>query len=318
MGRIYVKEFFLEEDKLKVSEMIENVREVYRERIENLKWMSDKTKKSALKKLDKFSYKIGYPDKWGDVTKLKVEKGRLILNLRAQNRWLWQQQLARIGKKTDRSRWEMAPQTINAYFHPLNNEVVFPAAILQAPFYNPEADDALNYGGIMTVIGHEFTHGFDDKGSKYDQNGNLKTWWSKEDRKEFDKLGRAYSKYFAEFEALANIKLNGDLTLGENIADLGGITLAYYALKKDVEKNGEPDLIDGLTWQQRFFLGWAGVWRENIRDERLLQQIKTDPHSPDRFRINGPLPHFAPFYEAFDVQPEGKMYLKPEARIEIW
>lgn len=318
LGRIYVQKFFAEEDKQKVSAMIENVRAVYRERIENLAWMSDETKKSALKKLGKFSYKIGYPDKWGDVSKLKVQKGRLVLSLRAQNRWMWQKQLDRIGKETDKSRWWMAPQSVNAYFMPPNNEIVFPAAILQPPFYNPEADDALNYGGIMAVIGHEFTHGFDDEGSKYDEKGNLRTWWNEEDRKEFDKLGKAYSKYFGGFEALPKIKLSGDLTLGENIADLGGISLAYYALAKSIAENGEPGMIDGLTWRQRFFLGWARVWRGNMTDEALLQRVKTDPHSPARFRINGPLPHFTPFYEAFNISPEDKMYLRPEARIEIW
>lgn len=318
LAKIYVEKFFPKEAKEKVVEMVENIREIYAERIGNLDWMSDGTKKSALRKLEKFSYKIGYPDKWGDSSKLKVKPGELVLSLRGQSKWNWQKQLDRIGEPVDKSRWYMSPQTINAYFMPPNNEIVFPAAILQPPFFDLEADDALNYGGIMAVIGHEFTHGFDDEGSQYDEDGNLKIWWKDEDRKLFGKLGKSYSEYFSEFEVLPKIKLNGNLTLGENIADLGGITLAYHALEKSIAENGDPGLIDGLTWQQRFFLSWARVWRENITDEALLNRVKTDPHSPDRFRINGPLPHFTPFYEAFDVGPEDGMYIAPEKRIVIW
>lgn len=318
LGRIYAKEFFTEDDKKKVAEMIENIRSVYKERIQALDWMSPDTKRKALVKLKEFKYKIAYPDKWRALPGLDINPATLLQNDRNMSVSLWNLSLEDIGKQSDKSRWEMSPQTVNAYFLPPSNEIVFPAAILQPPFFDPGADDALNYGGIMAVIGHEFTHGFDDEGSKYDEKGNLHEWWSKADRASFDKITKAYSKYFSQFEPLKGTPINGDLTLGENIADLGGITLAYYALERSIRLKGDPGLIDGFTWQQRFFLSWAHIWKNNTTDEALMQRIKADPHSPARFRVNGPLPHFAPFYEAFGITKENLMYIEPKSRIAVW
>lgn len=318
MGRLYAKEYFPESSKQKVAEMIENIRNVFQNRINGLDWMSEVTKEKAQKKLADFSYKIGYPDQWIDTSKIQVRPNALIKNARSINEWKHNFYLSKIGKKVDKTEWGMSPQTINAYYRPTSNEIVFPAGILQPPFFNPDADDAVNYGGIMAVIGHEFSHGFDDKGSEYDGEGNLNKWWTEKDRKEFDKLGIKLSKYFSQFEPIEGARINGDLTLGENIGDLGGITLSYYALEKSIQKNGDPGEIDGLTWKQRYFLSWAKIWCENLTDERLRNAIKTDPHSPDRFRIMGPLPHFDPFYEAFDVKPGDAMYIEPSKRIAIW
>lgn len=318
VGRLYAEKFFPESSKKKVAEMIENIRSVYKQRIENLDWMSKQTKEKAHKKLAAFDYKIGYPDKWPDTSSIKISPGGLIENARSAREWKHNFYLNKIGKKVDRSEWGMSPQTINAYYRQATNEVVFPTGILQPPFFNPGADDAINYGGIMTVIGHEFSHGFDDKGSEYDGDGNLRKWWAESDREEFDKLGRKLSKYFSKFEPIEGVNINGDLTLGENIGDLGGITLSYYALEKSIRENGEPGLIDGFTWQQRFFLSWAKVWCENLTEEKLRNALKTDPHSPDRFRVMGPLPHFDPFYEAFDIKKGDKMYIEPSKRIVIW
>jgi putative endopeptidase len=223
-----------------------------------------------------------------------------------------------VGVAVDKKRWLMPPQTVNAYYNPLNNEIVFPAGILQAPFFNPTADDAINYGGIIAVIGHEFTHGFDDQGAQYDSKGNLKNWWTEEDAKNFNALGDQYISYFNQFEPLKGVHVNGALTIGENIADLGGITLAYYALKKSLEGKPEPAKINGFTWQQRFFLSWAQVWHNNIKDEELRNRLQTDPHSPARYRINGPLKHFQPFYEAFDVKEGDKMWIPENQRVIIW
>ena len=212
----------------------------------------------------------------------------------------------------------MTPQIVNAYYNPSNNEVVFPAGILQPPFFNPNADDAINYGGIIAVIGHEFTHGFDDQGAQFDAEGNLKNWWTPEDNASFSKLAGRYIHYFSGLEAAPGFNINGPLTIGENIADLGGLTLAYYALKKSFEGKGEPQPIDGFTWQQRFFLGWAQVWHENITDASLRNQIQTDTHSPARFRINGPLPHLKEFADAWGCAPGSKMVLADTARVVIW
>lgn len=318
LGKLFAKKYFPESSKKKVSEMIENVRKVYGERIDKLTWMSDSTKQMAHKKLASFTYKIGYPDKWKDYSSINIDKGKLIENVIAASLYEHKDNIDKIGKPVDKSKWEMTPQTVNAYYNPLNNEVVFPAGILQPPFYNPDADDAINYGGIIAVIGHEFTHGFDDQGSQFDADGNLKNWWTNADRANFDKLTQKYIKYFSGLEALPGFKINGALTIGENVADLGGLTLAYHALEKSFEGKGEPKPIDGLTWQQRFFLGWAQVWHGNITDAALRQQIQTDPHSPARFRINGPLPHLAEFEKAWGCTPGSKMVLPEAERVVIW
>lgn len=318
LGRLYTKAYFPETSKKKVAEMIENVRAVFSERVDQLAWMSAGTKEMAKKKLSTFTYKIGYPDQWEDYSNIQVKRGELLTNVLNNTLWSHNKMLKDIGKPVDKKRWFMPPQTVNAYYNPLNNEIVFPAGILQAPFFNPDADDAINYGGIIAVIGHEFTHGFDDQGAQYDETGNLRNWWTKADSDNFSKLGKRYIAYFNAFEPMPGVHINGALTIGENIADLGGLTLAYYALKRSLQGKAEPAPIDGFTWQQRFFMSWAQVWHNNIKDEELRNRLQTDPHSPARYRINGPLKHLNEFYDAFGVQEGDKMWIPLEQRILIW
>jgi putative endopeptidase len=318
LGRLYTKQYFPESSKKKVAEMIDNVRAVYSERVDKLTWMTEATKTMAKKKLSTFTYKIGYPDQWEDYTNIQVNPKELIANVISNTLWSHNKMLNDIGKPVDKKRWFMSPQTVNAYYNPLNNEIVFPAGILQAPFFNADADDAINYGGIIAVIGHEFTHGFDDQGAQYDETGNLRNWWSKEDFNNFNALGKRYISYFSAFEPMPGVNINGELTIGENIADLGGLTLAYYALKRSFEGKSEPAKIDGFTWQQRFFLSWAQVWHNNIKDEELRNRLQTDPHSPARYRINGPLKHLNEFYEAFGVKEGDKMWIPVDQRVIIW
>ncbi|MEC5148316.1 M13 family metallopeptidase [Chitinophaga sp. 212800010-3] len=318
LGKLFAKKYFPESSKKKVSEMIENVRTVYGERVDKLTWMGDSTKQMAHKKLASFTYKIGYPDKWKDYSTINIDKGTLIENLISAALYAHKENIDKIGKPVDKTEWGMTPQTVNAYYNPLNNEVVFPAGILQPPFYNQDADDAINYGGIIAVIGHEFTHGFDDQGSQFDADGNLKNWWTKSDREKFDQLTKRYIDYFNHLEPLTGFFINGKLTVGENVADLGGLTLAYHALAKSLQGKPEPKPIDGYTWQQRFFLGWAQVWHENITDAALRNQIQTNEHSPARFRILGPLPHLAEFQAAWGCAPGSKMALPEAKRVVIW
>ncbi len=318
LGKLFVKQYFPESSKQKVSAMIENVRTVYGERIDKLSWMSPATKQMAHKKLTAFTYKIGYPDKWKDYSSINIQKDKLVENIISAAAYRIAERNKKIGKEVDRSEWYMTPQTVNAYYNPLNNEVVFPAGILQPPFFNPDADDAINYGGIIAVIGHEFTHGFDDQGSQFDAEGNLQNWWTEDDRKNFEGLAKKYIDYFSGLEPLPGFKINGALTIGENIADLGGLTLAYHALEKSLEGKPEPAPIDGFNWKQRFFLGWAQVWHANITDAGLRNQIQTDPHSPARYRINGPLPHMTEFSNAWDCGNGGKMVLPAAERVVIW
>ena len=295
--------------------MIENVPAVYSDRIDKLAWMSPETKVKAKKKLSQFTWKIGYPDKWKDYSTIDIQRDKLIENMMNVDLWEHNDMIAKAGKPVDKSEWGMTPQTINAYNNPTNNEIVFPAAILQPPFFNPDADDAINYGGIISVIGHEMTHGFDDNGAQYDGEGNLKNWWAPEDLKNFTALGEKLQKYFDSFEVTPGFKINGKLTLGENIADLGGITLGYYALVKSMEGKKAPDPIDGFTWQQRFFLGWAQVWHENMRKESLISQVQTNEHSPARWRINATLGQVKEFSDAFG---KGKMSVPDGDRVVIW
>lgn len=318
LGKLFAKKYFPEEDKKKVSEMIENVRSVYGERIDKLTWMSDSTKAKAHKKLKAFTYKIGYPDKWDDFSSIEIKGDKLFENVISASLYKHKKDVKKIGKPVDKSEWLMTPQTVNAYYNPLNNEVVFPAGILQPPFYNRNADDAINYGGIIAVIGHEFTHGFDDQGSQFDDEGNLKNWWTTADRANFEKLTKKYIDYFSGIEALPGFKINGALTIGENVADLGGLTLAYYALEKSLKGKPEPALIDGFNWKQRFFLGWAQVWHMNTTDEALRNQVQTDPHSPAKTRINGPMPHLKEFQEAWKCGQGSKMVLPDADRVVIW
>ncbi|SFD24442.1 endothelin-converting enzyme Metallo peptidase. MEROPS family M13 [Chitinophaga sp. CF118] len=318
LGKLFVKKYFPESSKQKVSEMIENVRTVYGERVDALTWMGDSTKKMAHKKLASFTYKIGYPDKWKDYSTIDIKPATLIENIVSASHFSHKEALDKIGKPVDKTEWGMTPQTVNAYYNPLNNEVVFPAGILQPPFFNANADDAINYGGIIAVIGHEFTHGFDDQGSQFDADGNLKNWWTDKDRKNFMALSNKYVRYFDGIEVLPGFHINGALTIGENTADLGGLTLAYYALAKSLKGKPEPALIDGYNWKQRFFLGWAQVWHGNSTEAALRNQVQTDPHSPARDRINGPLPHLKEFADAWAGTPGNKMVLPDSARVVIW
>lgn len=318
LGKLFAAKYFPESSKKKVAEMIENVRTVFGERIDALSWMSPATKVAARKKLAAFTYKIGYPDTWKDYSTIEIKANTLLENIISARKWRVNEARNKIGKAVDKTEWGMSPQTVNAYYSPMNNEIVFPAGILQPPFFNPDADDAINYGGIIAVIGHEFSHGFDDKGSKYNAEGNLENWWTEADRNAFDALANKYIAYFDAKEVLPGLKINGKLTIGENIADLGGLTLAYYALKKSIDKKGAPAPIDGFTWQQRFFLGWAQVWHTNITEKALRQQVLTDPHSPAKERINGPMPHLKEFQEAWQTKPGDALYLDPAARIVIW
>ncbi|OJV54376.1 MAG: endothelin-converting protein [Bacteroidetes bacterium 43-16] len=318
LGKLFAAKYFPESSKKKVAEMIENVRTVFGERIDGLSWMSANTKIEARKKLAEFTYKIGYPDTWKDYSTIEIKPNALVANIIAARQWRVNEARNKIGKEVDKTEWGMSPQTVNAYYSPMNNEIVFPAGILQPPFFNPDADDAINYGGIIAVIGHEFSHGFDDKGSKYNAEGNLSNWWTEDDRTAFDALANKYIEYFDHKEVLPGLNINGKLTIGENIADLGGLTLAYYALKKSIDKNGAPAPIDGFTWQQRFFLGWAQVWHTNITEKALRQQVLTDPHSPAKERINGPMPHLKEFQEAWQTKPGDALYLDEASRIVIW
>jgi putative endopeptidase len=315
LGKLFAAKYFPESSKKKVNEMIENVRAVYGERIEKLTWMSPETKIKAKKKLSQFTWKIGYPDKWKDYSSIDIQSDKLIENMMNITLWEHNDMIAKAGKPVDKSEWMMSPQTINAYNNSTNNEIVFPAAILQPPFFNPDADDAINYGGIISVIGHEMTHGFDDQGAQYDGEGNLKNWWAPEDAKNFAALGERLKTYFDSFEVTKGFKINGKLTLGENIADLGGLTLGYYALVKSMEGKKAPEPIDGFTWKQRFFLGWAQVWHENMTKESLISQVQTNEHSPARWRINATLAQMKEFTDAFG---KGKMSVPDSERIVIW
>ena len=307
LGKLFVAKYFPESSKKKITEMIMNVRAVYSERIDKLTWMSAPTKEKAKKKLAAFTWKIGYPT-------IDIQADKLIENSINITLWDHNDMLAKVGKKVDKTEWGMSPQTINAYNNPTNNEIVFPAAILQPPFFNPDADDAINYGAIIGVIGHEMTHGFDDQGAQYDGTGNLNNWWTPEDAKNFAELGKRMADYFSAIEVTKGFNINGKLTLGENIADLGGLTLGYYALEKSLAGKEKPAPIDGFTYQQRFFLGWAQVWRDNMTNESLINQVQTNEHSPARWRINATLPLMKEFSDAFGCQ--GKI---PDAqRIVIW
>jgi putative endopeptidase len=315
MGRLFVSKYFSPESKKRVEHMIENMRSVYADRINHLEWMSDSTKKEALHKLSTFTYKIGYPNKWTDYSKLDIESDKVFENVMKINTFELKKQLKEYGKEADKDKWVMNAHIVNAYYNPLFNEIVFPAGILQPPFFNPEADDALNYGGIGAVIGHEFSHGFDDQGSQFDADGNLKNWWTEDDRKKFDDLTSKLATQYSNFEILPNLKVNGKFTLGENIADQGGLILSYYALLKEYENKPEPPLVDGMTYKQRFFVGWATVWRENSTDEYTKQLITLDPHSPAKARINVAISNLNEFYDAFNCD---EPLVKETDRVVIW
>ena len=299
--------------------MIANVIKAFQLRIEKLDWMGKETKAKAIEKLDKFTVKIAYPDEWEDYSELNVKEGNSFAeNMLAVSEWSLKKNLAEIGQPVDKSEWGMPPQTVNAYFNPLNNEIVFPAAILQPPFYNYTADEAVNYGGIGAVIGHEISHAFDDSGARFDGDGNVNNWWTEEDLKEFEKRGNALADQYSKIEVLDDVFINGKFTLGENIGDLGGVLGAYDGLQLFFEENGRPEPIDGFTAEQRFFMSWATVWRTLTREDALRTQIKTDPHSPGIYRATQPLKNIDAFYEAFDIKEGDGMYLAPEDRVRIW
>ncbi|WP_459209780.1 M13 family metallopeptidase [Aquimarina rhabdastrellae] len=319
IGQLYVDEKFPPEAKAKAEKMIGNVIKAYQKRIESLEWMSAETKTKAIEKLDKFTVKIGYPDKWEDYSGLAIKKGNSYFdNTVAISRWSYKKNLKEIGEPVDKSKWGMSPQTVNAYFNPLFNEIVFPAAILQPPFYNYTADEAVNYGGIGAVIGHEISHAFDDSGARFDANGNLKNWWTEDDLNKFTERGNALAEQYSAIEVLDSVYINGKFTLGENIGDLGGVLGAYDGLQMHYAENGQPEKIDGFTGEQRFFMSWTTVWRTKIRDNALRTQIKTDPHSPGDVRAIQPLLNVDAFYKAFDIKEGDKMYLAPEKRVRIW
>jgi len=319
IGKLYVEAKFPAEAKEKAEKMIADVIAAFQNRIQNLDWMGEDTKLKAIEKLDKFTVKIAYPDEWTDYSELQIKEGNSYAeNMMAVGEWARNRNLADLGEPVDRSRWGMSPQTVNAYFNPRNNEIVFPAAILQPPFYNYTADDAVNYGGIGAVIGHEISHAFDDSGSRYDGDGNLKNWWTDKDLKEFEARSGALADQYSAIEVLEGVKINGKFTLGENIGDLGGVLGAYDGLQLNFERNGRPEDIDGFTAEQRFFMSWATVWRTLTRDDALRTQVKTDPHSPGIQRAIQPLKNIDAFYDAFDIKEGDKMYLAPESRVRIW
>jgi len=318
LGQEYVKRHFSSEAKKRVDVMVDNLIAAYEERIKTRDWMSAATKEQALKKLHAIIRKLGYTEKWRSYDGLDIKRDAYVSNYLRSNRFDFAWLMGRAGQPVDKMEWQMTPQTINAYYNPTVNEIVFPAAIMQPPFFNPNADDAVNYGCMGAVIGHELTHGFDDQGSMFDAEGNMKNWWTEDDRKNFNAKTQKLSKQFGEYVAIGDYHVNGDLTLGENIADLGGLTIAYYAFKRSLEGKPAPKKIDGFTAEQRFFLGWAQGWRNNMRDEAMINQVKTNPHSPAKFRVLGPLSNMQEFYTAFGVKEGDKMYRKPEDRVEIW
>jgi putative endopeptidase len=317
IGKIYVNKYFTSEAKTRMLDMVNNLQIVYERRMKQLDWMSDETKAAAIEKLNTFVKKIAYPDEWKSYKGLTIVKDNYVSNIMASNEFDYNFNISKLGKPVDKKEWGMTPPTINAYYNPAYNEIVFPAGILQFPFFDFGADDAVNYGGIGAVIGHEMTHGFDDQGAQYAADGNLKDWWTEQDKAQFKKKTQAIVDQYNAYTVLDTMHVNGELTQGENIADLGGVTLAYEAflLTKQAQAN-KP--IDGFTPAQRFFLSWGQIWRANTTPEETAQRIATDPHSPGVFRCNGPLTNFDPFYEAFNIQPGSAMYKSPDERLKVW
>ena len=317
LGELYVKENFPPAAKEKANELVKNLIKAMEVRIKDLEWMTDETKKQALEKLSAFTVKIGYPDKWKDYSTLEITPDSYFTNMVNYGKFEMKKTIAKVGKPVDKTEWYMPPQTVNAYYNPTSNEIVFPAGILQPPFFNANADDAVNYGGIGAVIGHEITHGFDDMGRQFDAKGNIRDWWTAEDNEKFNARAKAIIDQYEEFKPIDTLSINGSLTQGENIADLGGLSVALTAYKMtDEYKKGKE--IDGFTSVQRFFLGWAQVWKNNIRDENLVLRINTDPHSPGKYRVLGPLVNMPEFYEAFGVKDGDPMKRPENKRVKIW
>ena len=320
-GKLYVEKYFPPKAKEEMVTLVDYLKKSFAQHIKDVTWMSDVTKEKALAKLNKFTVKVGYPDKWEDYSKLTIEpaaKSVYYTNLQRVNEWAYQKSLEKVGKPVDKTKWGMSPQTVNAYYNPLYNEIVFPAAILQPPFFNFEADPAVNFGGIGAVIGHEMTHGFDDSGAEFDGDGNLQNWWTPEDKKNFENATKALAKQYDQYEPVKGVFVNGTFTSGENIADLGGVNIAFDALQMYLKDKGNVGKISNFTQEQRFFISWGTVWRTLSTDKYLTNQVKTDPHSPGYFRSFGPLVNVDAWYKAFDVKEGDKLYKKPEDRIKIW
>lgn len=317
VGKVYVKEHFSPEAKERMTEMVKNLLKAYAESIKKLDWMSENTKKEALAKVDKFMIKIGYPDKWRDYSTLKVAKNDLFGNAERATEFEYNRMLNKLGKPVDRTEWGMTPQTVNAYYNPTLNEIVFPAAILQPPFFNLKADDAVNYGGIGAVIGHEIGHGFDDQGSTFDGEGVMRNWWTPQDLAAFQGKTKALVNQYNAFKAFPDLNLNGAFTLGENIGDLGGLSIAIKAYKLSLNGKEAP-VMDGFTGIQRVFLGWGQVWLDKSREKAIRNQIASNPHSPAKFRINGVVRNVPEFYEAFKIKPTDSLYLASDKRVKIW
>ncbi len=318
LGQLYVEKAFSPEAKKKVNEMVDNLFLAYKEHINKNDWMSEDTKKQALHKLSTINRKLGYPDKWRDYSSLTIDRSSYIENVVRGSEFEHKRQMAKLGKPIDRTEWGMTPPTINAYYNPVMNEIVFPAGIMQPPFFNPDADDAVNYGSMGAVIGHELTHAFDDQGAQFDAEGNLKNWWTKEDLDKFQGRTKVIEDQFSKIEALPGVNINGALTLGENIADLGGLSIAYTGFRLSLKGKAEPAKIDGFTADQRFFLGFAQVWRGSLRDEFMKQMIMTNPHSPNKYRVLGTLPNMPEFYQAFGLKESSKMYRPAGQRAKVW
>ena len=320
-GKLYVERYFPAKAKEEMLVLIDYLRRSFAQHIQQVQWMSPQTKEKALAKLNKFGVKVGYPDKWTDYSRLEIAPASTasyfdnVCSIRA---WRYKENLADVGQKVDKSRWRMTPQTINAYYSPMNNEIVFPAAILQAPFFSFDADPAVNFGGIGAVIGHEITHGFDDSGAEYDGDGNLKNWWTPQDKENFKKVTKALAAQFDKYEVAKGVFVNGIFTNGENIADLGGVNIAYDALQLYLKEHGKVQKISGYTQEQRFFISWATVWRGFSTQKHLLNQVKTDPHTPQYIRAFAPLTNVDAWYKAFGVKKGDKLYRAPEERVKIW
>ena len=317
VGRVYVARYFPPEAKAKMDALVVDIRGALAARIQTLDWMGPETRAKALEKLSKFNVKIAYPATWKDYAKLELKPNDLVGNGLRATAFAWRYDLARLDQPVDKTEWGMTPQTVNAYYNPPNNEIVFPAAILQAPFFDPDADPAINYGGISGVIGHEISHGFDDQGRKSDGDGVLRDWWTAEDAGKFNTQAGRLGAQYSTFEPLPGAKVQGLLTMGENIGDMGGVSLALDAYRASLKGRPAP-VIDGLTGEQRVFLGWAQVWREKIRDEALRQQVVSDPHSPAYYRVNGTIRNITGWYSAWDIQPGDKLYVAPDQRVNIW
>ena len=322
VGQMYVKKYFPEENKQRMLALVKNLQASLGERIAALDWMSDETKAKAIEKLDAFTVKIGYPDNWRDYSKLDIDpKVSYYENLQRAAKFEQEYSLSYLDKPVDKTKWYMTPQTVNAYYNPSSNEICFPAGILQPPFFDMSADDAFNYGAIGVVIGHEMTHGFDDQGCQFDKDGNLNNWWTDEDRARFVERTKVMEDFFSSIEVAPGVHANGAFTLGENIADHGGLQVSMQAFRKNEAAKAEKDrlqTVDGFTPEQRFFLSYANVWAGNIRPEEILQRTKSDPHSLGRWRVNGALPQIGAWYEAWNVTEESPLYIAPEKRVHIW